>query len=89
MTKYNDKMSPLVYVAVMRGELLPKAVLRVLYAAKDGKFDIIEYILEQVQYVNTSPPVPHARNSRVSPPHSSLSFLSLQVHFSLYWWFWW
>lgn len=54
MTKYNDKLSPLAYVAVMRGELLPRAVLRVHYPAKEGKFDIIEYVLEQVQISSIS-----------------------------------
>jgi len=43
LTKWMDQYTPLVYVMVMRGEILQHALLRIVYPPKDDKLKVTEY----------------------------------------------
>eukprot|EP01125_Pyxidicula_operculata_P001605 TRINITY_DN11456_c0_g1_i1.p1 TRINITY_DN11456_c0_g1~~TRINITY_DN11456_c0_g1_i1.p1 ORF type:complete len:352 (+),score=86.84 TRINITY_DN11456_c0_g1_i1:97-1152(+) len=48
LTKWYDYTSPLETVMVMRSEVVPAALLRIMYMPKKGKFKVIEQVLKNV-----------------------------------------
>ena len=51
LTKYQDALSPALYILVMRAEVIPHAILRIISEPKNDKVKVSEYSL-----YNVSPP---------------------------------
>jgi len=54
LTKYQDPLSPALYILVMRGEVIPHAILRIISEPKNDKVKISEYCLYNVTVTSLS-----------------------------------